>query len=288
MSLKAMLTSHNLRPRKSLGQHFLLDGSHVARIIAAAELIPTDWVLEIGPGPGVLTEPLVKQAGVVAAVELDPAMITLLGERLAGYKNLVVLHGDILKRQPGELLAEAAARLPERPPVPTAYKVVANLPYYITSAVLRHLLESTFRPARLVVTIQKEVAQRITAGPGDMSLLALSVQYYSQPKIMDIIPAGAFYPPPKVDSAVLRLDTYSVPPVQVQDEALFFRIAKAGFGQKRKQLRNSLMGGLHLTAAQATAWLKAAGIDPVRRAETLNLEEWARLTREFAAHNNQD
>jgi 16S rRNA (adenine1518-N6/adenine1519-N6)-dimethyltransferase len=157
------------------------------------------------------------------------------------------------------------------------YKVVANLPYYITSAVLRRLLEAALKPQRLVVTVQKEVAQRIVAGPGNMSLLAVSVQFYGQPTLAHHIPAGAFYPPPKVDSAVVRIDVHPQPAANVTDVGFFFEVVKAGFGQKRKQLKNALAAGLHKPVAEVSKSMGQAGIDPTRRAETLNLEEWGRL-----------
>ncbi len=160
---------------------------------------------------------------------------------------------------------------------PKSYKVVANLPYYITSAVLRHLLESMPRPERVVVTVQKEVGQRIVAGPGKMSLLAVSVQFYGQPALVHHIPAGAFYPPPKVDSAVVRIDTFVQPAITGVDVKSFFKVVKAGFGQKRKQLKNSLAAGLHRPASEIVKLMKQANIDPSRRAETLSLAEWERL-----------
>ncbi|MCE7939513.1 MAG: 16S rRNA (adenine(1518)-N(6)/adenine(1519)-N(6))-dimethyltransferase RsmA, partial [Chloroflexi bacterium CFX6] len=270
-----LLRRYGLRPRKGLGQHFLVDPSHLARIVDAAELAPTDAVLEIGPGLGVLTAALARAAGRVVAVEIDPGMRAVLADVLAGLPNVAIVPADILAVEPADVLglgADAVGRCP-------GYKVVANLPYHITSAVLRHVLEARVVPERAVVMVQKEVADRILAGPGDMSILAVAVQLYARPSRVSVVPAGAFYPPPKVDSAVLRLDVYPSPPVDVGDVDVFFRVVRAGFGQKRKQLRNSLAGGLGLPAEVAGALLRQAGIDPSRRAETLTLEAWAALAR---------
>ncbi|MFN8458993.1 MAG: 16S rRNA (adenine(1518)-N(6)/adenine(1519)-N(6))-dimethyltransferase RsmA [Anaerolineae bacterium] len=251
------------------------------KIVEIAELTPTDTVLEIGPGPGTMTRLLIAAAGRVIAVELDPGMVNLLQHELL-YPNLTVIEADILQTPIEPLIhnlqfAEGTQSNAISNLQSPSYKVVANLPYYITSAVLRHMLEATPRPQRVVVTVQKEVAQRMVAQPGEMSLLAVSVQFYGQPKLTHHIPAGAFFPPPKVDSAVVRIDTYTQPPVPIADVEHFFRVVKAGFGQKRKQLKNSLSAGLHQSAAAITLALQQAGIDPTRRAETLNLAEWARL-----------
>lgn len=272
--LSTLLQKYNLRPRKGLGQNFLTDPVHLARIVEAAGLAASDTVLEIGPGPGALTRLLLEAAGRVVAVELDPELVALLRQELGHFDNLTVVEANILETDLAGLLHPA-------PGVP-AYKVVANLPYYITSAVLRRLLEADPRPERLVVTVQKEVAQRIVAGPGEMSLLAVSVQFYGRPELVHHIPAGAFYPPPKVDSAVVRIDTYDRPAVAVTDIDKFFRVVKAGFSQKRKQLKNSL-AALPVSAAQVAAALAQAGIDPTRRAETLSLAEWSKLVEALPA-----
>jgi 16S rRNA (adenine1518-N6/adenine1519-N6)-dimethyltransferase len=269
---RQVLRRYGLRPRKGLGQNFLVDRRALERIVEAAELTPADTVLEVGPGVGQLTRLLAEAAGRVVAVELDPQMVAALRQELAGLRNVEIVEADILQVDPAAL----AGRVP--------YKVVANLPYYITSAALRHLLKAQPPPSLLVVTVQEEVAARITAQPPEMSLLAVSVQFYGRPRRVARIPAGAFYPPPKVDSAIVRIDVYppGERPVQVDDVEWFFRVVRAGFGQRRKQLRNSLAAGLHLTAAEVEAALQRAGIDPHRRAETLSLEEWARLSRELA------
>lgn len=275
--IKALLAAHGLRPHKSLGQHFLVDPAHLERIAGAAGLERDDLVLEIGPGLGALTEYLLARAGRVVAVELDAGFVKLLRERFAAAPNLHLIHADILTVDIPALLAPFAP-----PGGPLRYKVVANLPYVITSAALRHILESAPPPELLVVLVQREVAQRITARPGDLSLLAVSVQFYGEPEIVAKVPAGAFYPIPSVDSAILRVTPHAKRALPVDDPDAFFAVVRAGFGQKRKQLKNALTAGLSLPTERVEAALRAAGIDPRRRAETLSLEEWARLTEELA------
>lgn len=265
LNVPVLLKQFQLRPKKSLGQNFLVDEGALARVAAAAELTATDTVLEIGPGLGSLTRHLAAAAQRVVAVELDEGLLPALDFVLRPYSNVEVIQGDILKLNP------AAFRLPP------AYKVVANIPYYITSAVLRQLLEAATRPSRLVLTVQREVAERICAQAGEMSLLAVSVQFYAQPQIVARLPAGAFYPKPEIDSAVVRLEVLPGPTVPVADPEHFFRVVKAGFSQKRKQLRNALSGGLRLEAATIDQLLAQAAIDPKRRAETLTLAEWGAL-----------
>lgn len=272
--------SLQVKAKKSLGQNFLNDPHYLERIIASAELTSEDLVLEIGPGQGSLTRELAARAAGLMAVELDDRLITPLRAMFATQLGRIrIVHGDILELDPAALIDDLAADLPGREPNLTsgaAYKVVANLPYYITSAVLRQLLEARRPPTRAVVLVQVEVAQRICARPGDMSLLAASVQYYAQPQLVDRVPAGAFRPIPKVDSAILRLDVYPQPAVDVPAER-FFTVVRAGFGQKRKQLLNSLTSGLSLPKQAVVAALECAGIDPMRRAETLALPEWSSL-----------
>ncbi|MFN8481496.1 MAG: 16S rRNA (adenine(1518)-N(6)/adenine(1519)-N(6))-dimethyltransferase RsmA [Anaerolineae bacterium] len=267
-SIPALLKRHGLWAKKSLGQHFLLDESALDKIVAAAELTPDDTVLEIGPGPGPLTRRLATHAGRVIAVELDGRMVELLRTEVAVGLPVEVVQADILTLDLGELMAARGV---------AHYKIVANLPYYITSAVLRHIFEASLKPTRVVVLVQREVAERIVAKPPDMNLLGVSVQLFGAPRVVARVPAGAFYPPPKVDSSVVRIDVYSQPAEGVTDTNEFFRIVRAGFGQKRKQLRNSLAHGLSRPGAEIEAALAAAGIDPARRAETLSLAEWARL-----------
>ena len=266
LNAAAILRAHGLRADKSLGQNFLQDSYALEKITAAAEILPTDTVLEVGPGLGALTRHLAVAAKRVIAVELDGRLLPPLRETITGYTNIEIIHGDMLKLAPAEIV-----------PV-SDYLVVANIPYYITSALLRHLLETTPRPRRVVLTVQKEVAERICAAPGDMSLLALSVQVYGQPRVVATVPAGAFYPAPKVDSAVVRIDLSPAPFIPYTLLDTFFALAKAGFSQKRKKLRNSLSAGMRKSPAEMEETLRAAGIDPQRRAETLSLAEWRELT----------
>lgn len=269
LHVSALLKQYGLRPDKKLGQNFLQDDFALEAIAAAADIQPADTVLEIGPGLGSLTRHLAASAREVVAVELDPHLIPPLRAVTQPYGNVRIVQGDILKLSPGELVDTPN------------YLVAANIPYYITSAIIRHLLEKKPKPRRIVLTIQKEVADRICAEPGDMSLLALSVQVYGQPRLVERIPAGAFYPAPNVDSAVLCVEIYPAPRIEPELLDTFFKLIKAGFSQKRKTLRNSLSSGLHISHQQAEEMLKKAAIDPMRRAETLSIEEWSMLCRFF-------
>lgn len=277
LDVAGLLRRYGLRPDKRLGQNFLVDTTTLQRVVEVAGVLPEDTVLEIGPGLGSLTCFLAEAARRVVAVELDAGLLAPLRETIAAYQNVELVQGDILALDPAKLMAAPGAS--DAAP----YLVVANIPYYITSALIRHLLETGRKPERLVLTVQREVAERISASPGEMSMLALSVQVYGDPKIVLRIPAGAFYPAPKVDSAVVRVDLYPEPRIPSSLLDTFFRLAKAGFSQKRKTLRNSLSAGLHRTPAQAADILQTAGIDPQRRAETLSLEEWARLVQNYQA-----
>ncbi len=298
--VRDLLDKYNLRPRKGLGQNFLADPNILRKIVEAADLTPDATVLEIGPGLGMLTRFLSQAAGRVVAVELDEALFGLLRQELSGLPNLELVQGDILQLDVGRLVEGQTANTQpqtsnfQSPPARAAqpgraisnlqslpYTVVANLPYYITSAAIRHVQEAHPPPQRIVLTVQREVAERIVAAPGELSLLAVSVQFYGRPRIVARIPAGAFVPPPKVDSAVVRIDTHPAAPVEVADVEAFFRVVRAGFGQKRKQIKNSLAAGLGLPGGEAAAALARAGIDPQRRAQTLSLAEWAGLTREI-------
>jgi 16S rRNA (adenine1518-N6/adenine1519-N6)-dimethyltransferase len=266
VDLRGLLRRYNLHPKKHLGQNFLADETALEKVTAAAELQPDDTVLEIGPGLGSLTRHLARAARRVIAVELDASLLPALEETLRPFGNVEVIQADILR-----------LNLARVPGLAAGYCVVANIPYYITSAIVRHLVEAPVAPARIVLTVQREVAERMVALPGAMNLLAISVQFYAVPRIVARIPAGAFYPRPEVDSAVIRLEVRPQPAVAVADVDVFFRVVKAGFSQKRKQLRNALSGGLRLSTAQVDALLAQAGIDGQRRAETLALGEWSRL-----------
>jgi len=261
----AVLKRFHLHAEKGLGQNFLQDSSALERIALAAEIKADDCVLEIGPGLGSLTRYLAVSAKEVTAVELDPDLLAPLKAVLTPYQNVRVVQGDILKLTISEII-----HTPD-------YLVVANIPYNITSAIIRHLLESDPTPRRVVLTIQKEVAERICAKAGDLSLLALSVQVYGKPGIASIIPASSFHPVPKVDSAILRIDIYNEPLLPRDMLKTFFKLTRAGFSQKRKTLRNSLSSGLHIKPQEAETILTSASIDFMRRAETLSIEEWKRL-----------
>lgn len=267
---KKELRRLDLYAKKGLGQHFLTDDRVLKSLLSAAELTSNDTVVEVGPGLGILTKELVNKAGWVIAIEVDTKLAAALKESLAPWPNVTIINTDVLKSDPGALLAKE-----------TPYKVVANLPYYIASAVLRHFLEASLKPRLMVVTVQKEVAQAIVAPPGKMGLLSVSVQFYGKPAIVDYVPARSFYPSPKVDSAIVRIDLYHHPRVEVEDEAMFFRVVRGGFSAPRKQLHNSLAQGLEMTPGDAAALLKEAGVSHKRRAETLSLEEWATIYRLF-------
>jgi 16S rRNA (adenine1518-N6/adenine1519-N6)-dimethyltransferase len=276
-SIYGLLKQYNIRPKKGLGQNFLADANHLAKIVAAAELQPDDVVLEIGPGLGALSLPLAQTAKAVVAVELDAVMVEILQTELAYLTNFKALHADILTVDPVQVIAANCADFQPGQP----YQVVANLPYYITSAVIRQLLEAAYPPQKIIITVQKEVAQRVVAQPGKMSILAVAVQFYGQPTLCHTIPASAFVPSPKIDSAVLRIDCYKQPPVVVTNQKRFFQVVRAGFGQKRKQLKNSLAAGLHLSQSEVAVQMAQVGIDPTRRAETLSLAEWGVLAAVF-------
>jgi 16S rRNA (adenine1518-N6/adenine1519-N6)-dimethyltransferase len=265
-SLRERLRRHDLVPKKSLGQNFLVDISALQNVIASAGLDGCEQVLEIGAGPGNLTSLLAQAAREVVAVEIDRRFIPMLTEVQQSHANIHVIQGDILKLD--------SQGLGVRP----GYVVVANLPYYITSAVIRHLLEGSVKPARMVLTVQSEVAERICARPGKLSLLALSVQVYGSPQIGACIPASAFFPTPQVDSTIVTVELFPEPVVPSPLLDLFFRLAKAGFSQKRKTLRNALSAGMHLSPPQTEEKLHTISVDPMRRAETLTLKEWKQLT----------
>lgn len=265
----ALLRKHNIRPKKSLGQNFLVEPAGLKKVLQASALVGNEQVLEIGPGLGSLTVLLAQTARDVVAIEIDRHLFPALQEALAPYENVKTIQGDILETDLGPLLSDEP------------FVVVANIPYYITSAIIRKLLEVKKRPSRMILTIQKEVAERIIARDGKMSLLALSVQVYGKPELVATIPAGAFYPAPDVDSAVLKLTLYDEPLIPEKHMDLFFKLATAGFSQKRKTLRNSLTGGLGTQAQDTEIMLEKAGIESNRRAETLSLEEWNQLVSSY-------
>ena len=276
---RSLLRRFNLRAKKGLGQHFLVDDETLALIVAAAGIMPSDTVLEIGPGLGVLTAELAIRAGRVIAVEKDDKLAAILKKTLGAFDNIIIVNKDILKTDPADLLREGSTL--ESGGLPK-YKVVANLPYYITSPVLRHFLEASLKPEIMALMVQKEVAQEIVAASGKMSLLSVSVHLYARPEIVGYVPASSFYPAPKVDSAILKVTLFPEPAAGVTDTESFFSLVRAGFTASRKQLPNSLAQGLSISRDETLALLEKAGIESRRRAETLSLEEWARLWRIFA------
>lgn len=267
MHPKEILEQHGIDAKKSLGQNFLYEESILRRIAQAADLSDADEVLEVGPGLGSLTKVLAQSVKRVVAVELDDRMIPILRMGLNRYPNVEIVHQDILELAPADEFADSAS-----------YKVVANVPYYITGAILRHLLQNEVRPSYMVLTVQKDVAERMTAPAGKMSLMAVSTQFYGKVTNLFNLSAGSFYPRPKVASSVVHIDVDARPEAAkaVTDEKKFFRIAKVGFSQKRKQLLNNFKG-LGLEKSAIGEWCDAAGIDGKRRAETLSIEEWVHL-----------
>jgi 16S rRNA (adenine1518-N6/adenine1519-N6)-dimethyltransferase len=274
-----LLQRYDLRAKKRLGQHFLINSAILHNILRAAELSSSDLVLEIGPGLGVLTRELAKHAGHVIAIELDTQLSELLLQTLASSNNVSVINQDILEIEPLGLIQSEKHKFPTTLADPLKYKLVANLPYYITAPILRHFCEAELKPQVMLVMVQKEVAKNIVASPGDMSILAVSLQFYGKPRIIDYVPAGNFYPPPKVDSAILEIKMYPQSVVKVSSESEFFKIVRAGFCAARKQIGNSLVQGLDLTKAEVLSLLGKAGLDSRRRAEDLSLEDWAHLER---------
>ena len=265
-----ILNRFKLRADKKLGQNFLIDENVVRQIVAAAELSEADTVLEVGPGIGTLTQGLAESKAQVVAVELDTRLLPVLATTLEGYDNVRVVHGDIL-----------TVNIMEEVGVPN-FKVCANLPYYITTPIIFALLEKRLPMERLVAMVQKEVAERMAAQPGgkDDGALSVAIQYYTEPEIAFIVPPTSFIPAPAVDSAVIVCKRREKPPVEVCDEALFFRVVKAAFSLRRKMLSNSLKN-MGIKSEQVAKWLELAGVDGKRRAETLSLEAFAKLTNSF-------
>lgn len=270
LDVTRILKDYNLRAQKEYGQNFLQDPDILQRIADCAEIQPDETVLEIGPGLGTLTVYLAEQAKQVKCVEIDAGFVRVLKKTTAAYPNVQVILGDILQIDPATVAQS------------DDFLVVANVPYYITSAIFRHLLGASKKPKRIILTIQKEVAQRICNIHEEQSLLSLSIQIYGKPRILHRIPAEAFNPVPKVDSAVLRVDLFDQPVIPVDQIDAFFKLTKAGFSQKRKTLKNSLSATLQKKPAEIQDLLLSQQVDPNRRAETLSIEEWQRLIPLFA------
>ncbi|MBP1764903.1 MAG: rsmA [Firmicutes bacterium] len=271
-----ILKTFGIRLQKKLGQNFLIDGKVVDQIVAAAQLQPGEQVLEIGPGIGTLTQGLAETGAAVTSVELDRHLIDILAKTLEGYDNVRIVHGDFLKL---DISREITA---------PNYKIIANLPYYITTPIIMRILEERMPVELLVTMVQKEVAERMVAKPGtkEYGALSVAVQYYTQPEIVFIVPPAAFIPPPAVESAVIRCVVRKQPPVEVQQEKMFFRVVKAAFSQRRKTLQNCLKAA-GLAADKAGTVLAAAGIDGTRRGETLSLVEFAAVANAWSDLNRE-
>ncbi|MCX6763644.1 MAG: 16S rRNA (adenine(1518)-N(6)/adenine(1519)-N(6))-dimethyltransferase RsmA [Candidatus Moranbacteria bacterium] len=283
-----------------LGQNFLTDKDVVKKIITAANLQPSDFVLEIGPGKGILTEELVKKAGRVMAVELDKNLVELLEKKFSGVKNLKIVNADILKVNLSELFRHSMSldQSDQKTsnvvsPHPTlsrwerglggeGYKVIANIPYYITAPIIRLFLESENPPQEMILMVQKEVAERIVATPKKMSLLAVSVKYYATSKILFPVSKDCFSPVPKIDSAVIRITHSTEHGTHSKEQSKkFFRVVKAGFSAKRKTLLNNLANSFHLDKKTVEEKLKTAGLLPTARAQELSIEDWKKLVKLF-------
>jgi 16S rRNA (adenine1518-N6/adenine1519-N6)-dimethyltransferase len=277
-SSSSLSAPSRVRAKKRFGQHFLSDTNILSKIVDAAELAPGESVLEVGPGLGSLTAVLAGRARRVVAVEVDRDLVAALRERFAGQPHVAIVERDVLEAPPSELLAAGGAVAP--------YAVVANLPYNIAAPVLRLFLEGDERPRRLVVMVQLEVAEAICASPPRMGLLSVATQVYGETRMVMKVAPGAFNPPPKVQSAVVRIDVAARPRVDVPLDA-FFRVVRAGFGNPRKMLRNSLSFGLHVKQEVVDQVMATAGVDASLRPHVLTLDDWAAVTRAWLAREKQ-
>ncbi|MCX6760794.1 MAG: 16S rRNA (adenine(1518)-N(6)/adenine(1519)-N(6))-dimethyltransferase RsmA [Candidatus Nealsonbacteria bacterium] len=262
---KSLLQKYKTQPIKRFGQNFLIDKSAINKIIEVAEISPNDIVLEIGPGTGALTQELAKRAKKVIAVEKDIKMIEILEETLKDFNNIEIIQGDALKMADSQVISP--------------YKVVGNLPFYLTAPIIRQFLETENPPKEMTLIVQKEVGQRICAKPPRMSILAVSVQIYAEPKIISYISKKSFWPSPKVDSAIIKI--LKINSNQEIDRDLFFKIVKAGFSQPRKQLINNLSKGMGMEKEKTEKWILKNKIEPSQRAETLSIDDWLKLLRDF-------
>ena len=280
-TIEAIKEKHRFQLSKSLGQNFITDKNVIERIVEGAGPTEDDLVIEIGPGIGVLTAEAAQQAAKVVAIEIDSKLIPILDETLAEYDNVEVINKDILKTDLNGIIDEQRAKGSFSGDV----KIIGNLPYYITTPIIMHILENSIRAESITVMMQKEVADRIKASPGNKTYGAISaaVQYYCEVEQVVSVPKEVFVPRPKVDSAVLKLTIRDKKPVDLIDEKAFFACIKSGFGQRRKTLLNSLTGTYGLPKDEIRRILEEAGIDPVRRAETLDMNEFAAIANGVAA-----
>lgn len=265
----ALLDRLGVRPSKGLGQNFLYERGIVQRMVRAAGIGREDLVLEVGPGLGILTDELLNRAGAVRAIELDRRLAEHLRTAFGDRPNFALTEGNALEIATADVI-----------PVDRDFVVAANLPYAVASAVLRHLLEQPHRPRRLALMLQKEVAERLVGTPPNLTILGVAAQFYAAPRIAFDVPPTVFIPPPTVESAVVILDVHPRLLLPEADHSRFFRVVNAGFRQKRKQVANSLAAELELPKDEVNRWLTEAGIDPMRRAQTLSVEEWVRLTQQ--------
>ncbi len=269
--IAALLSKHHLWSNKRLGQNFLVNKSVLEKIVETADLSSKDYVLEIGPGIGTLTQKLCEKARWVLGIEVDPNMIKILKETCGSHYNLKIIQRNILAIDLSKHLSQLSS-----------YKVVANIPYYITQPVLRNFLETqVFKPETMILMVQKEVAEKICAKKGKMSLLSISAQFYSDPEYIETVKNDSFFPIPKVDSAIIKIQNISPKLPEVKNVDLFFQIVKAGFSQKRKKLHNSIAGNLRMDEKDVSKILKSAGIDSNRRAEALSLKEWEKVYKKW-------
>ena len=264
--LPLILKKHGIKPKKGLGQSFLADEAQIKKIIHSAEIGKDDTVLEVGPGPGTITFSLLQQARRVIAVEKDKPLAEFLKTEFSDYKNLEVISGDILKINLAKLEL-----------TPRGYKIVANLPFYLTNYFLRRMLEEKIKPSEMTLVIQKEVAERIIAEGNKESILSLAIKMYGEAELVDIIPSEAFYPSPEVATAIIKIRIFKKPRLGAGERELFFRLIKIGFSAKRKQLKNNLAGGHGITAKEAENVLSKAKINPRVRAEDLRFDDWVRV-----------
>lgn len=273
--IKEIIEKHGFKFSKSLGQNFLIDGNIIDKIIEESSINKSDGIIEIGPGIGTLTQKLCETADKVVAIELDKSLLPILAETLEEYNNVEIIHNDVLKVDINQLIEE---KLENR-----TVKVVANLPYYITTPIIMKLLEEKLQIDKIVVMVQKEVALRMKATPGnkDYGALSVAVQYYSRPEIIVDVPKNVFMPRPNVDSAVIMLEVYNEPIIKLKNEKLFFQVIKAAFGQRRKTLLNALNSGIDLNKEDIEEILINTGIDPKRRGETLDINEFAKISDEI-------
>ena len=281
---KKLFKKYSARAKKGLGQHFLIDQKILQKIIRVANLKSEDIILEIGPGIGTLTLELAKKVKKVIAIEKDPKMIEILKELLKNLKNVKIIEGDILKIFNFQF--SIFKQIPSsKLQAPKNYKLVANIPYYLTSPLIRKFLEAKNPPKLMVLMVQKEVAERICAKPPDMNLLAVSVQFYSRPEIISFVSKKSFWPSPKVDSAILRIAPLINTDKKLINADLFFRIVRAGFSQPRKQILNNLVTGLKLDKGEVKSWLLKNKIKPTQRAETLTIKDRLKLTKTYQIFN---